>query len=78
MKINVISLLTVRACGPYKGVTARGNEMIKTFETVRNAKTGTTGWVLSRYNRRNDGKAIIEVETGPRRAYWLAAHCEAA
>ena len=52
--------------------------MTKTFETVRNTKTGTTGWVLSRYNRRNDGKAIIEVETGPRRAYWMAAHCEAA
>jgi len=48
------------------------------FETVRNVKTGTTGWVICRYNRRNDGKAIVQVNTGARDAYWLASHVEAA
>jgi hypothetical protein len=49
------------------------------FETVRNTKTGTTGWVACRYNRTNDGAAIVEVNTGaPRNAHWLASHVEAA
>lgn len=49
------------------------------FETVRNTKTGTTGWVICRYNRMNDGKAIVQVNTGAaKHAYWLASHVEAA
>lgn len=49
------------------------------FETVRNIKSGKTGWVVARYNRTNDGKAIVEVSTGrPQNAHWLASHVEAA
>lgn len=49
------------------------------FETVRNIKSGKTGWVASRYNRTNDGKAIVEVMTGSaKNAHWLASHVEAA
>ena len=48
-------------------------------EMVRNIKTGTTGFVICRYNRRNDGKAIVQVNSGAAKdAYWLAAHVEAA
>ena len=53
--------------------------MNQQFETVRNIKTGTTGWVACRYNRTNDGKAIVEVITGaPRNQHWLASNVEAA
>lgn len=48
------------------------------FETVRNIKTGTTGWVVCRYDRRNDGVSIVEVMTGAaRNAHWKASHVEA-
>lgn len=48
-------------------------------ETVINTKTGTTGFVVCRYNRTTDGKAIVQVNTGaPKDAYWLASHVEAA
>ena len=49
-------------------------------EWVRNVKTGTVAVVVCRYNRTNDGKAIVEV-MAPRQAktaHWLAAHVEAA
>lgn len=49
------------------------------FETVRNIKSGQTGWVVCRYNRTNDGKAVVEVSTGrPANAHWLASNVEAA
>ena len=32
-------------------------------EMVLNTKTGTKGEVVCRYNRTNDGKAIVQVET---------------
>lgn len=48
-------------------------------ELVRNTKTGTTGFVICRYNRRNDGKAIVQVNSGAAKdAYWLASRVEAA
>ena len=50
-----------------------------TFETVRNIKSGKTGWVACRYNRTNDGAAIVEVTTGSANsAHWLASNVEAA
>ena len=48
------------------------------IETVRNIKSGKTAWVRCRYNRTNDGKAIVEVETGAGIRHWLASHVEAA
>lgn len=47
------------------------------WEIVRNVKTGKTGIFVERYNRTNDGKAIVQVNTGLRMAYWLASHVEA-
>jgi len=48
-------------------------------ELVRNMKTGTTGFVVCRYNRRNDGKGIVEVNTGlAKHMHWLASNVEAA
>ena len=50
-----------------------------TNEWVRNVKTGTVAMVVCRYNRTNDGKAIVEV-MAPRQAktaHWLAAHVSA-
>lgn len=53
--------------------------MAKQFETVRNIKTGNTGWVVCRYNRRSDGKGIVEVMTGlSKNMHWLASNVEAA
>lgn len=50
-----------------------------TGEYVANIKTGTIGEVMCRYNRTNDGKAIVQVETNHGKiAYWLASHVEAA
>lgn len=50
-----------------------------TYETVRNTKSGKTGWVVERYNRTNDGKAIVEVIAGAgRNQHWLASNVEAA
>lgn len=53
--------------------------MTRTGEYVVNTKTNTKGEVVCRYNRTNDGKAIVQVETVHGRvAYWLAAHVEVA
>lgn len=42
---------------------------------VVNTKTGTKGEVVCRYNRTNDGKATVQVETvHGQKAYWLASH----
>jgi hypothetical protein len=48
-------------------------------EWVRNTKTGTLGWVVCRYHRTNDGKAIVEVISvgQAKNAHWLASHIEA-
>lgn len=51
--------------------------MTKTFETVRNTKSGATAWVAGRYVGRN-GKAYVEVVASPRNAHWLASNVEAA
>lgn len=51
--------------------------MIKTFETVRNIKSGNTAWVAGRYVGRN-GKAYVEVIAFPKNAHWLASNVEAA
>lgn len=51
---------------------------LNTLEAVRNIKTGTEGFVVCRYNRTNDGKAIVQVNAGgAKNAYWLASHVEA-
>lgn len=49
-------------------------------EWVRNTKTGTLGKVVCRYNRTNDGRAVVEViAVGQmKNAHWRAAHAEAA
>lgn len=53
--------------------------MARSIETVRNVKTGTTGFVVCRYNRTNDGKGIVEVNTGlAKHMHWLASNVEAA
>ena len=52
--------------------------MNQSFETVRNIKSGKAAWVICRYNRTNDGKGIVEVETGAGVRHWLASHVEAA
>lgn len=50
-----------------------------TKEVVINTKTGNKGEVICRYNRTNDGKSIVQVETFHGKiAYWLASHVEAA
>ena len=52
--------------------------MASKLEAVRNTKTGTEGFVVCRYNRVSDGKAIVQVNTGAaKNAYWLASHVEA-
>lgn len=49
------------------------------IEEVRNTKTGTIGLVVCRYNRRSDGKGIVEVNTGlAKHMHWLALNVEAA
>lgn len=53
-------------------------KMATKFETVRNTKSGKTAWVVCRYNRTNDGVAIVQVETGLGMRYWRADHVEAA
>lgn len=47
-------------------------------EWVRNVKSGKQGKVVCRYNRTNDGKAMTQVDTGLRMAYWLTESVEAA
>lgn len=49
-------------------------------EYVRNTKTGSTGFVVSRYNRTSDGKAMVEVRAFhsiSKSTYWQADHVEA-
>lgn len=52
--------------------------MTATFETVRNVKSGKIGWVVDRYNRTNDGKAIVQVDTTHGIRHWLAGSVEVA
>ena len=42
-------------------------------QEVQNMKTGTAGWMVSKYNRTTDGKEMIEVVTlsrGMKTAHW--------
>ena len=42
-------------------------------QEVQNIKTGTVGWMLSKYNRTTDGKEMVEVVTlsrGMKTAHW--------
>ena len=52
--------------------------MTSNLEWARNTKTGKQGIVIARYNRTNDGKAIVQVDLGTRVAYWLASSVEGA
>ena len=64
---------------PPRQPNGAGGEDEMTHEWVRNTKTGTVAMVVCRYNRTNDGKAIVEV-LAPRQsktAHWLAAHVSA-
>ncbi len=52
--------------------------MTKQLTWVRNTKTGKQGIVVERYIHTRTGRAMIQVDTGLRTAYWLAAHTEEA
>ncbi len=42
-------------------------------QEVQNIKTGTAGWMVSKYNRTTDGKEMVEVVTlsrGMKTAHW--------
>jgi hypothetical protein len=47
--------------------------MAKIILDATNIKTGKGGWVVSQYNRRSDGKAMVEVDVGMGRRHWLAS-----
>ena len=46
---------------------------------VQNIKTGTAGWLVSKYNRTTDGREMAEVITlsrGLKTAHWEYKNCK--